>query len=223
MITRVIPPIVFFIALLFNACDTPRSGETKNTDSTVDSTLNNKGSASTIRSQKDTLNSKSFKKDLEDTSMTNITHDSAVDSVMADTVSIEHFAQVSNELHALGINQKEIPTVQEIGIKPYPNAYVVKLGTPFNYKGKSYNTMELVSADSVDVVLSFYNKWKENWYYVENSGVHTFKMDEEKYFRETNNLQIQPFDLMRHPGIDTLFEFEPKSFIFIYYEMQNVQ
>ena len=119
------------------------------------------------------------------------------------------------------ITATNLPKSTTIGIKSYPNAYVVKLNTKTQYKGKMYVTMELASEDQPEEVLAFYNTWRDNWHYIEDSEVHTFKKDKDKYFRETNTLQILPFSKSLDPELDSLLSFTPRTLIRIYYEDIN--
>ncbi len=145
-----------------------------------------------------------------------------VDTVVLDNIdTLQFFASIPQPLRGLGIMPDQIPTVKEIGIDAYPNAQIIKVGNIFTYNGNNYNTLELISADTPEQVKAFYLEQKENWLYVENSGVHTFKKEGEKYFRETNNIQIQPFNYTKHPGVDSLFDYTPQSFIFIYYKIDD--
>ena len=130
----------------------------------------------------------------------------------------ETFASVLPELSEK-IAVDKLPTTAEVGIKPYPNSFIIKMNNKMKYKDKFYATMELASPDTPDQVLEFYRQWKDTWFYIENSAVHTFKKDEEKYFRETNTLQILPFDKAMHTEIDSLLSFDAKSLIRIYYEI----
>lgn len=119
------------------------------------------------------------------------------------------------------IKPHEIPTETAVGIKSYPNAYVIKLNPQVEYAGKKYVTMELATPDKPEEVLKFYQQWKESWFYVEGAGVYTFKKDQEKYFRETNTLQILAFDKALYTEIDTLLPFKAQSLIRIYYEAKK--
>ncbi|ELR73311.1 hypothetical protein C900_04163 [Fulvivirga imtechensis AK7] len=117
------------------------------------------------------------------------------------------------------IKPYQIPTEEAVGIKSYPSAYVIKLNPQVEYANKKYATMELVTADQPEEVLQYYQQLKDRWFYMEGAGVYTFKKDEEKYFRETNTLQILHFDRALYTDIDTLLPFKPQSLIRIYYEI----
>ena len=112
-----------------------------------------------------------------------------------------------------------IPSEEEIGIKSYPNSYVIHLEEKTEYKGKFYVSMELASMDSVEQILAFYKEEADHWYHVDKNGIHTFKKDEHKYFRDTNTLQILPLDKILHEEVDSLLGYKAKSLIRIYYEI----
>ena len=128
------------------------------------------------------------------------------------------FAKIPEELSDQ-IDQNEVPTSEAIGIKAYPEAYIVKLN-PTEYRGKRYTTLELVSPDSPEEVLKYYKRWDSNWAFMEGTGVYTFKKDKEKYFRETNTLQILSFNKDLHQDLAKIFNFQPRSLIRIYYEVK---
>jgi hypothetical protein len=132
-------------------------------------------------------------------------------------VKQEAFAAIAPELSEKIVH--ELPSKAAVGIKSYPNSYIIKLNNKTKYRDKFYVTMELVSSDTPEQVLNFYQKWRENWFYIENSAVHTFKKDKDKYFRETNTLQILPFDKNMYREIDSLLSFDAQTLIRIYYEL----
>lgn len=143
--------------------------------------------------------------------------DTAVTSIESQKIESTLFALVPNELSDR-IKHHEIPSEAAVGIKAYPNAYVIKLNPKVSYAGKNFITLELASIHPPEQILEYYHEWKDNWFYVEGAGIYTFKKDEEKYFRETNTLQILPYNKDLYQEIDSLLPFRPQSLIRIYYE-----
>lgn len=127
------------------------------------------------------------------------------------------FATVPSELRN-HVSTDDLPTTAAIGIKPYPQAFLIKQSQKTEYRGKTYVTLELASPDTPEKVLEYYQKWKDNWYYMGGDGVYTFKKEEDKYFRETNTLQILTFNEDLHAEISKLLNFKPQTLIRIYYE-----
>lgn len=127
------------------------------------------------------------------------------------------FATVPSELRD-HVSTDDLPTAAAIGIRSYPQAFLIKQSQKTEYRGKTYVTLELASPDTPQKVLEYYQKWKDNWYYMGGDGVYTFKKEEDKYFRETNTLQILTFNEDLHVEISKLLDFKPKTLIRIYYE-----
>lgn len=211
---------ILIIALAVG-CDNSRSTETISEEEISDSTAN-------VKSVENTSNSETaFKPDsilseqeIEDSTDLSIAEDSLQSNLFAIDSSV--IALIPKGLRDAGIiDFTLVPTETELGIANYPGSYIVVMGEPFTYNDKIYCTMELVSSSQPDVITAFYKDRKENWLYVEQNDVHTFKQDKDAYFRETNNLQIKPYDPTKYPGIDTLINFKPVSTIFIYYEVKN--
>lgn len=117
------------------------------------------------------------------------------------------------------LNFVKIPKVETIGILPYPNAYIINIEERSSYKGKMYTNMEMVSEDPVEDVLAFYLENRKHWEHIVNNDVHTFKKDEEKYFRETNTLQILSINKVLYQEIDSMLGNNAKTLIRIYFEV----
>jgi len=116
------------------------------------------------------------------------------------------------------LNFVKIPKVKTIGILPYPNAFIINIEEKSSYKGKMYTNMEMVSEDAVEKVLAFYVENRKHWEHIVNDNVHTFKKEEDKYFRETNTLQILNINKILYQEIDSLLGNNAKTLIRIYFE-----
>lgn len=145
-----------------------------------------------------------------------------------DTITIEAFTTFSELSGFFGttlpglehiVDIEDIPEASTVGIKPYPNAYIVQIDDKTEYLGKHYVNMEMVSSDSIEQILVFYKESSEKWYHAEKFGVHTFKQEEHTYFRETNTLQILPLNKILYMEVDSLLQGEAQSLIRIYYEI----
>ena len=117
------------------------------------------------------------------------------------------------------IDLLKLPTEDEVGISAYPNAHVIQLDDKSYYRGNFYVSMELVTSDSVGQVLEYYERADANWYHTDNNGIHTFKMEKDKYFRETNTLQVLPLNKILYEEVDSLLGRNASTLIRIYYEI----
>lgn len=79
---------------------------------------------------------------------------------------------------------------------------------------------KLFSPDDPEKILEFYQKWKDDWFFMGGEGIYTFKKDHDKYFRETNTLQILSFNKDLHVEISSLLTIKPQTLIRIYYESE---
>lgn len=145
-----------------------------------------------------------------------------------DTISIEAFTTFSELSGFFGttlpgmehiVDIEDIPEAATVGIKPYPNAYIIQIDDKTEYLGKHYVNMEMVSPDSIEQILVFYKKSSEQWYHAEKFGVHTFKQEEHTYFRGTNTLQILPLNKILYVEVDSLLKGKAQSLVRIYYEI----
>ena len=118
------------------------------------------------------------------------------------------------------IDMEAIPSEEEVGISSYPNAVIIQVDNKNEYKGKYYVSMELTTSDAVEEVLAYYTKEEAQWTHIEKNGIHTFKMDESKYFRETNTLQVLPLNKIMYEEVDSLLGYEAKTLIRIYFEIE---
>lgn len=118
------------------------------------------------------------------------------------------------------IDLKTIPSEEQIGISAYPNAVIIDVDDRTEYRGKYYVSMELTTSDSVEQVLAYYKKEDAKWSHVEKNGIHTFKKDDSKYFRETNTLQVLPLNKILYEEVDSLLGYEANTLIRIYFEIE---
>lgn len=164
-----------------------------------------------------------------------LNEESGVESVVKSVVQIEikkiepikeisMISAIANPLQGLSkrIQLDEIPSQNQVGISAYPDAVVIQIDKHTEYKGKLYVSMELTTTDSVEQVLKYYKNEEAKWTHIQKNGIHTFKKDADKYFRETNTLQILPINKILYEEVDSLLGYEANTLIRIYYEIAPV-